>query len=331
MNVHDSRESMIAPPRLAALNQITPLSRSLALVLFIVLPFLGGFIGYNYGLLKTLPGYGIQSEVPRASSLPIASSSELTTIPTTSRIFLTSDNKDTFDVIGLYYLSPAEQKVYYPVLSPEFQSEQNEPLTLVQIEGVDFDSFEVLAAHPDHYFARDDSHVYFVMADPWSGEVAYSTVAEADAASFEPYIVAKFPVPQGNTYKGLVSRDATSVFYREELITGADPITFRMTDAVSLNYDVDSVFLWWKVLPQAAARTYQLLGDTSASGRGVVYGRDARSFYVDYCAVSEVDVSTVAVVDVFEGTFTDIAGPFTVDLSADYAPEQCSAITIIRG
>lgn len=205
---------------LAPLQKVTLVSKYLALALFIIMPFIGGWIGYTYAPEKVV---GIERVV---------------------EVFV---EKEEAEVV----LATSSMKI--------FQKDQR--------------------------YTTDGVHVYFTDdLDRSDGDLdpITSVMSKADPATFEPKIVESFAVAQGNTYRSWVSRDKNYVFYQDQIIDGADPVTFTFDEEVPITKDVDDVFLDFKILPNADPETYKVIFNTSTTFLGKVFGQDKNNCYLNY-------------------------------------------------
>lgn len=275
-------------PKQSALNTVTPLSKYLAMGLFVLMPFIGGYVGYRMAPEKVVEIEVVAPEITEKQ--PTSKSSE-------------QPNEDEFISIGGdYYISKSDitskEKIFYKnnywtgTTSPDGGYIQREYISYVEIPEADLDSFEVDSNHTG--YAKDENNVYFFWRTPFesSPNDGVRIMTGADPETFEAKIVRLFEVSQGNTYQGWISRDKDNVYYRNEVIEGAEPDTYVVGENVSINYDSDDVFLWHKKIPLADPKTYEVVLDTSAAGRGTVFGRDKERCYKDYEIFSCAELPT---------------------------------------
>lgn len=268
------------------LHQVTPLSKYLAMALFIILPFLGGWIGYMFAPEKV-----VEVEIVRyVEEESHSQSSE-------------QGNENQFISIGGdYYVSKShstdKDKIFYKnnyflgTTSPDGKYVQKEHIVYVEIPEADLDTFEVDGNHSS--YAMDKNNVYFFWRTPFesSPNDGVRIISVADPASFEAKIVRLFQVSQGNAYQGWISRDKNNVYYRDDVIEGADPDTYFVSENVSINYDDDDVFLWHQKIPLADPKSYEVILDTSGAAKGVVFGRDKERCYKNYEVFSCTELPT---------------------------------------
>lgn len=219
-----------------------------------------------------------------------------------------------------YYRDSKAQKVY------SLREELGENVKRVEIiKNADPKTFSVYK--DDARYAFDLKNVHAVFAEPFTSLYEAGIIERADQNTFEPSIVKAFAIPQGNTFQGWISRDKNNVYYKYDAIESADPKSFKLTEHISINTDKNNVYLWYKVIPAADPMTYEVLHDTSASQRGIVYGRDKNNLFVDYCLVEAVDgASTKKVLNstgLFKISFSDKKGNFTVEY--DQSKNTCKA------
>lgn len=262
-------------------NTVTPLSKFLAMALFVALPFVGGYVGYTFSPEKMV-------EIPAVTYSP-AQLHEQTEIGESGRA--------KFVLLGGdYYLSVSEitneEKIFYRktyrtrLTSSNGEYLHTEHISFIEIPGANVNSFQVDENHSD--FAKDDTNVYYYWWSPFepSDTDGVRIIEGADPETFEAKIVRLFNVSQGNTYQGWISRDKNHVYYRDEVIPGANPHTYVVGENVSVNYDDDNVFLWHEAIPRADPESYTIVFDTSSAARGTVFGRDVNNCYKDYEVIS---------------------------------------------
>jgi len=183
-----------------------------------------------------------------------------------------------YRVLGDYYISLVTDEVFY------YTGDGVILESLVLIEGFTSSEFQLYKEDLYSRYATDGVLVYIVdNFDPFCDcPNELRILNEADPDTFEPYIVSKFNISQGNTYQAWISRDKEKVFYQNTVIEGADAKTFRVGEDVPINYDAENVFLYYKIIPDADPNTYQVIFHTGTEGRGKVFGKDATSCFFEY-------------------------------------------------
>jgi hypothetical protein len=257
-------------------NKVTPLSKYIAMVLFVAMPFVGGYVGYRYAPDKIVE---VEKTVIEKVEKEVSDSADV--------------EDDFIHMAGNYYKSTEnisrEPKIFYKNAYWDNES-SNQNVVYREIVGADIETFQVDEFSSE--YATDKSNVYYFWRTPFeaSSNDGVKIIEGADPDTFEAKIVRLFPVSQGNTYQGRISRDDTSVFYRGDVIDGADPNTYTVGENVSINFDDDDVFLWHEKIPKADPKTYEVIFDTSGAGRGTVFGRDSQQCYRDSEVINCSDV-----------------------------------------
>ncbi len=222
MEPHQNEAESVMTP----LKKVTPVSKYLAMALFVILPFLGGYIGYTLAPDKVV--------VTESGMVQKENSDDI--ITTTNEASSTSENELTAFVADSRYKTDGTNVYLFDDLEP-----------------------------------RDDDET-----------IRQYHLVGADPETFEPFIVRSFPVSQGNTLQAWISRDKNNVYYQDKIIEGADPASFVIDDEVPITMDNDDVFLYYEKIPAADPKTYEVLFNTGAGGRGKVFGKDADNCYLEY-------------------------------------------------
>jgi DKNYY family len=167
---HDVKPSLVEP-----LLKVTPLSKYLAMILFIIMPFLGGWIGYVY-IPEKVVGIGIQEKTHQKTNGVIFEED--------SKVYNWGDynNKYLVDKMGAYCLVEINNKL------------QKNP-----IPDLDPDTFKVLR---DSY-VKDNNRVYKVLC-PKSNEVSVSRYEVSDITTFDTVPELKYTGPNIFTDKDYV-------------------------------------------------------------------------------------------------------------------------------
>ncbi|MFM2381786.1 MAG: hypothetical protein RLZZ76_553 [Candidatus Parcubacteria bacterium] len=224
-------ESIIEP-----LKKVNSLSKYLALGLFIILPFLGAYVGYTIAPKKVVM---------------------------TESVLLQKDNSNDATKVTNEVGSESDTLLTDYIADPRYKTDGKNVYL--------FDDLE----------PRDDDDT-----------IRRYNLAGADPATFEPSIVKTFPISQGNTFQAWISRDKNNVYYQDKKIEGADSASFVIDDEVPITKDKDDVFLYYKKIPLADPKTYEVLFNTGTGARGKVFGKDANNCYLEYEIMSCADVPT---------------------------------------
>lgn len=188
-------ESIIAP-----LKKVTPLSKYLAMILFIVMPFIGGWIGYMYAPEKVVEVERVvmpreESAKPINETVNNVADSNLTSFPDDSRyktdgnsVYLFSDfePRDNDDSIKKYTLVGADPETFEPKIVRLFPISQG-------------NTFQA-------WISRDKNSVFY----------QDKKIEGADSASF----VIDDEVP--------ITKDVDDVFLYFKKIPNADPKTYKV-------------------------------------------------------------------------------------------------------
>lgn len=264
---------------------VTPYSKYAAMVLFIVMPFLGVWVGYYYAPSKTIL---IEKTIPVKKLTEANQNQSPTSLQTSSKINL-SPIKD------IYYED--EDQVFAYLYGGEFND-------LVPLD-VDKNTFEVL----DSGFSRDKENLYYPANDSWIAEKAYcldissntgedcyegsleysapTIIPNADPESFTKINESYFkdnnqvyilmnpskdaaplvafiieganpdsfePIYQTNVK---LSKDSSNVFIGNKILTGVDPNSLRLFNfSERLMADKSGVYLNGKLLDYLDAETF---------------------------------------------------------------------------
>jgi hypothetical protein len=226
MQPDQNNEQVSAPQQKSILHQVTPLSKYLAMVLFIILPFVGAYIGYISAPEKVVM---IENEMTQTGN-------PNNIITTTKETDYISENALTAYVADSRYKTDGVDVYLFDDLEPR---DEDDTIRQYQLKG-------------------------------------------ADPATFEPFIVRSFPISQGNTFQAWISRDKNYVYYQDRIVEGADPASFVIDEEVPITRDENDVFLYYKKIPVADSKTYEVVFNTGGGGRGKVFGKDANNCYVEY-------------------------------------------------
>jgi hypothetical protein len=171
------------------LNKVTPLSKYLAMLLFVILPFLGGWVGYQYAPEKVV-------EVEKIIKKEIKE---------TKTVYRTPDEQH-FNIVEIKGWEST-----YPVLSNKNDLFLIRSIPLVGMEEFDLTMNKIEGAFIGDGFRYEKGNLI-------SSEIvihvdrafAIFTIEGADPATFE-------------VIDGLLTRDADTLFYRGRAIKGAEP------------------------------------------------------------------------------------------------------------
>ncbi len=253
-----SAESVAKTPH--PVNQVTPLSKYLAMVIFIALPFVGGYIGYQLAPERVI-------EIPVSQTL----------VPTQENIQPSN--------------SVLEQAIdpYKEVVIPEIEegSDYYHYSEQARSQYIKLASGERIA----HFYVRDNNVISYssstVTSQPGETETyttIYVPITGADASTFEVSVVS-----------AAYARDTKHVYLNGEIIPTADPLTFvplcvfwpGTNGECAYSKDVNHVY-WEKSVVQ------------SADPKTIVYlegGKDYPSFAADSSSVYRGSESVKALTD----------------------------------
>lgn len=268
--------------RFENLKNVTPLSRYLAMILFVILPFIGGWVGYKYAPEKII-------EVEKAVEI------EKTVVDTKviNQEELTDDilNPRT-SLWGNWSVDTVSNEIYF---------EDNKYLV------IDAGSVRNVGTPVCTGFIADKNAVYAVSANahPAVGEPdKLFIIPDADPLTFEADIA-----QSGNCNEGMVGRDKQYVFYGDKIVIDADPTTYKQDfpnesikfdDSVvrgiaegesyliegilTLSQDAYSIFLRWEKLIGADQDTFNILkAEIKRSVFKTLVAEDAENYFVDFC------------------------------------------------
>lgn len=224
---------------LAPLKKVTPLSKYLAMVLFIILPFIGGWIGYTLAPEKVVEIESVMVQKENSNDIIITtnnasstSKTELTAFVADSRyktdgtnVFLFDDlePRDDDDTIRQYNLVGADPATFEPFIVRSFPISQGNTFQAwisrdknnvyyqdKKIEGADSASFLIDDEVPITK-DKDDVFLYYKkipLADPETYEVLFNTGAGGRGKVF--------------------GKDANNCYLEYEIMNCADvPTTFE--------------------------------------------------------------------------------------------------------
>jgi len=250
-------------------TSVTKFSKYSALLLFILLPFIGGWVGYTYA-----PGKVVEIEKFVEVVKIDGTDSKVEDINQADADMMSSSYRS---LGGLYFKNINDGFIYFSKTGAPTVADY------MLITQADPDTFEV---YKDNLpYARDKNSVYFITSDDYFAAYpvyALKTINDADPETFKVNLVDDFPIPQGNGFQSLLTKDKNNVYYQDKVFENADPDTFVITQYISINYDTNYVFLWREIIPNADPQTYKVVFDTSAAGKGVVFGRDKKQCFKDY-------------------------------------------------
>lgn len=214
---------------------------------------------------------------------------------------------------GLYYKNTVSGELYYIIF--EDNCSDQKIYKLKPLSGIENNNLFVYKK--DGRYATDFKNVYF---DEWqtdfdcSGDYELHILPGSDPKTFEPNIETIFDIPQGNTFRGLYSRDLKAVFYGAEILDRIDVKTFKISKDILITSDKNYVYLWNKIIPNADPSTYVVIRNDGSSVRGVVYGKDKNNVFVDRCLLKGVDSNSFENKDLKSGEFIDKFGVFDIKL-----------------
>jgi hypothetical protein len=220
MELEQNLETRGVEEKLNNFNKVTPLSRYLAMVLFIVMPFIGGWIGHTYvpERVVEIEKVVIVENKPDAVKVPIEMKNKidgeiaLITIPYNE--FSTS-SEYRYGIYGKKYFwdwsdGPYTAKLLR-VIIPGFMGDY---VSVYSFEDVDLDTFEDLG----NDFARDKNNVYYF------GEYPTAKPGIIDGADPETFVATSL---LGRWY---LVNDKDSLFFLSRKLEGVNPVTATITE-----------------------------------------------------------------------------------------------------
>lgn len=200
------------------LHKVTPLSKYLALALFIILPFVGGYVAYQY----------VPPQIIETERVIVVDQSDGSTGVNPELAASSQNEYRLLDVINwdgeeLRYLRKDDD--LYVFVAPVMSSIE----THVKISGVDFDSLE----HVGSGYFKDKNRVYYAFD---------GTVRVMDGAHAETF---QALYPNGTDYPSWgITQDA--VYFRTKELIGLDPTELKLTESGSkLPIMSDSDTIWF--------------------------------------------------------------------------------------
>lgn len=265
------------------LHKVTPFSKYLAMALFVILPFLGGWVGYTFAPVKIIEVEKIVKTEPANSDDSAKAVSMTDELGTTTLWGNWSINNETKEILF--------RDKSYPIINSETVRNVGEPPCTGFIADDEF----VYAVSQNSHPAGDQPEKLFVITD-------------ADPATFEADIA-----QSGNCYKAMVSKDGDNVFYGDKVVVGADPKTYKedypseleeidssarkdnlvgetylIEDFMQISQDKDSIFLRWEKLNAADQDTFEIIKAESRNDLfGTLVAQDTDNYYVDFCVFSK--------------------------------------------
>jgi hypothetical protein len=200
-------------------NRVTPLSKYLALTLFIAMPFIGGWVGYTYVPEKVI-------EVETILVREVVTTSE----PQTSDYTFEEFSLKGKGPYGHTFLSK-EQNLYYIAYEPMGIHMSIEKIPIKDIDSVEFVS--------DSYI-KDNSDVYYL------GAIAVETVSgeemklSADPKTFRVFLA------DPNNAKSELGIDQNHVYHKNIRLEGIDAAEMQIVpvEGYSLQIVRDSDTVW---------------------------------------------------------------------------------------
>jgi len=186
----DSSEEVVETEEKSPLHKVTPVSKYLAMILFIILPFLGGWIGYSNAPEKIIPMESVVvKEVEKVSTEYVVSTnhpSYLGLMPVFHSDFYSNFygddiDKHSYGISGEKYFWGSEKEDAGQVLYWLSPMPMTSGVILQSHEGVDAVSFEVI----DNDFAKDKNFVYYFGLH-LGPDIKPGIVEGADPNTFEP-------------------------------------------------------------------------------------------------------------------------------------------------
>ena len=181
-------ESLIAP-----LNKVTPLSKYLALLLFVLMPFIGAYIGYTFAPVKVVEVVREKIVTSQSENLiPFSSDQRYKTDRVQVYLFDDLEPLDEIDKIEKYTLDGADPESFEPFIVSLFDISQGNTYQgwiSRDKNSVYYQNQKITGADPESFVIdenipitkdKDDVFLYFKKipgADPKSYEVVFNTGA----------------------------------------------------------------------------------------------------------------------------------------------------------
>ncbi len=232
-------------PEKHVLHTVTPLSKYLAMVLFIALPFIGGWVGYNYApekvveveravvkeILPQVENDGIREETEDLEfiDLEVGLSKDKTNVYLNGKLIHKNSDPDTFRLFDdSVYTVYVDRNNFY-----SFNSDYE--LEVDDDHGLDVDSLKSLdnpynSRHYDYYTDINGVYIAHKYHNYWMDKIP-----DADPQTF----IIKGECLGGRYY----SIDKSNVYCQASILAGADPKTFQFLDLV-LNDSPDQIPSW---------------------------------------------------------------------------------------
>lgn len=228
-------------PKKNVLFEVTKVSRALATILFIALPFVGGWIGYTYGNNNSITEFTNSTEHNTSKQIvpPEIKEGKGNTKPSSEGFAVVGNNVvyqtkyskpqiiDGLDIKSFESLNTrTEDNVFGLLYAKDTDSVfvGDHLGTILEINGADPLTFTIL----ENNFARDNSSVY-VIVETGGGMMFVPRIVkitEADTSTF-------------TVLKSGYAKDKNSVYFspwnQQEaiIVENADPLTFYVTDTPS--------------------------------------------------------------------------------------------------
>ncbi len=219
------------PKKFERLHGVTPLSKYLAMILFIVMPFVGGWIGYTKAPIKTVETL-VLKEVPEPIQPCALEDLEYKTASSTIHDLTTvSQENIPYSVSG--------DQVFYEEFWLGYDEEELIPIP------ADPETFEYLGSE----YARDKDLFFYrdrvLSGNPSDIEIkTYYGTWEDEGITVDDFI---FP---GNE-RVIVANDGVNVFVMGENLTDVDPDTYDVDERgsfiISDGFISDGIYVRWSL------------------------------------------------------------------------------------
>ncbi len=163
------------------------------------------------------------------------------------------------------------------------------------IPGADPSTFTIV----DQYYATDKNHVYFRSASHPKENVDFELsvidiISGADPATFQP-----FSYPDSPGSPSFYARDVNNVYYKDELVAGADPMTFAALSGWAQDYGKDASHVFFKnqTIAGADVASFDVATGTPRFSLNGDYAWDRSNAYYDGHIISSVDIATFRALD----------------------------------
>lgn len=199
-------------------NKVTPLSKYLAMALFIAMPFIGGWVGYTYAPEKIVEveKVVVVEKEPETEIIESNSNQEIVLVPLPYNELSTTTTYE-YGLFGQrYFWDWTDESRTSQILRVIVQGNMAHEYYIQSFEGVDLDTFEDLG----NDFARDKNYVYYF------GEYPFIESGIIEGADPETFKIKNL----SDIRRVFFSVDKDSFYFLSRKLDGIDPETVSMTE-----------------------------------------------------------------------------------------------------